>query len=44
VQLSGAKPTVRNTAPERGENTREILAELGYDATTIDDLQKRGVV
>ena len=44
VQLSGATPTVRRTAPECGENTREILAELGYDAAAIDDLQRRGVV
>ena len=44
VNLSGASPTVRRTAPERGENTKEILAEFGYDAASIDDLQRRGVV
>lgn len=44
VSLSGATPKVRRTAPECGENTREILNEFGYDAATIDDLQRRGVV
>jgi crotonobetainyl-CoA:carnitine CoA-transferase CaiB-like acyl-CoA transferase len=27
-----------------GQHTREILAELGYDETAIDDLRDRGIV
>ena len=30
--------------PERGEHTREILAEIGYDGQRVADLQQRQVV
>jgi len=30
--------------PERGEQTREILAELGYSDAAIDDLARRNIV
>jgi crotonobetainyl-CoA:carnitine CoA-transferase CaiB-like acyl-CoA transferase len=29
-------------APTRGQHTDAVLAELGYDADTIDDLTRRG--
>ncbi len=37
-------PEMRRAAPEPGEHTNEVLAELGYDAATIKDLHTRGIV
>ena len=44
VKLMRTPAHVRTAAPDRGANTREVLAEFGYDAAAIDDLQRRGVV
>jgi crotonobetainyl-CoA:carnitine CoA-transferase CaiB-like acyl-CoA transferase len=35
---------VRYGAPLAGEQTREILAELGYAAKDVDGLARRGVI
>ncbi len=35
---------VHSTAPKRGQHTREVLASIGRDATTIESLHERGVV
>lgn len=35
---------VMRGAPRAGEHTREILAELGYDAATIEQLERDGLV
>jgi crotonobetainyl-CoA:carnitine CoA-transferase CaiB-like acyl-CoA transferase len=35
---------MRLATPELGGNTDEVLAEIGYDQTRIDDLRARGVV
>ncbi len=48
----GAKPAISmfkqeivlSPAPMLGEQTREVLLELGYDETTIDTLNKAGVI
>jgi crotonobetainyl-CoA:carnitine CoA-transferase CaiB-like acyl-CoA transferase len=33
-----------HAAPEPGEHTREVLAEFGYDATHIEQLQRAGAI
>jgi crotonobetainyl-CoA:carnitine CoA-transferase CaiB-like acyl-CoA transferase len=44
VKLTRTPAQVRTPAPEKGQHTREVLAEFGYDAAAIADLQARGVV
>ncbi len=43
-RFSATPPEVRRGAPLAGEQTREILAELGYDEAAVDGLAGRGVV
>lgn len=35
---------MRSATPEQGEHTDEVLKEFGYDAASIADFRKRGVV
>ena len=42
--LHGADVAVRGRAPELGEHSREILAEVGYGADEIDRLVADGVI
>jgi formyl-CoA transferase len=44
VKLMRTPAQVRTAAPDRGADTREVLAEFGYDAAAISDLQRRGIV
>ena len=44
VNLSRTPAQFRRYAPDRGEHTREVLREFGYDAAAIDGFEKRGVV
>lgn len=44
VRLSTQPRRSPGRAPALGEHTVTLLAELGYDAATIEDLQARGVV
>jgi len=44
VKLVRTPAQVRTAAPEKGQHTREVLAEFGYDAAAIAELQARGVV
>jgi crotonobetainyl-CoA:carnitine CoA-transferase CaiB-like acyl-CoA transferase len=44
VDLSDHPPTSRPMAPTLGEQTRQILDELGYDAKTVADLYDDRVV
>jgi crotonobetainyl-CoA:carnitine CoA-transferase CaiB-like acyl-CoA transferase len=37
-----AIPTVRTPAPDAGEHTTEVLAELGYDTEQVAELRARG--
>jgi crotonobetainyl-CoA:carnitine CoA-transferase CaiB-like acyl-CoA transferase len=44
VTFSGTPGRQERATPMRGEHTREILTELGYDDRAIDDLGARGIV
>jgi crotonobetainyl-CoA:carnitine CoA-transferase CaiB-like acyl-CoA transferase len=44
VHLSRTPARVERAAPMTGEHTREVLASLGYDATTVDSLMADGVI
>jgi len=35
---------IRSATPERGEHTRDVLTELGYDPAQIEDLRARQVI
>jgi len=44
VRTSDAEQVPHRLAPELGEHTDEILGVVGYSATEIDALRKRGVI
>jgi crotonobetainyl-CoA:carnitine CoA-transferase CaiB-like acyl-CoA transferase len=44
IRFSKTPSKVERGAPLAGEHTREVLSEAGYDAATIDRLEKDGVV
>lgn len=43
-RLEETPATIRTPPPVLGEHTDAVLGELGYEATQIDDLHRRGVV
>ena len=43
-RFSGEPPRFRNQAPAQGQDTREILTELGIAPERMDGLAERGVV
>jgi crotonobetainyl-CoA:carnitine CoA-transferase CaiB-like acyl-CoA transferase len=43
-RFSEGPPRFRNQAPAQGENTRDILEELGVTPERMDELAERGVV
>ena len=44
VVLTGTPSKIVRHPPEKGENTEEILGDLGYDAETIAQLRERQIV
>jgi len=44
VKLSDTPATMRSPAPQFGEHTREVLAELGYSSEDIQRLRADGIV
>ncbi|MDP3062452.1 MAG: CoA transferase [Chloroflexota bacterium] len=44
VKLSGAPGAIRRSAPDLGEHTDEVLAELGYSRAKIEELRQKKVV
>jgi crotonobetainyl-CoA:carnitine CoA-transferase CaiB-like acyl-CoA transferase len=44
VQFDDEPPTMRRGGPAVGEHTAEVLAELGYSASEIDELFTQDVV
>lgn len=44
IQFDDAMPAIRRAGPAIGEHTREILSEIGYTATEVDDLVDAGAV
>jgi crotonobetainyl-CoA:carnitine CoA-transferase CaiB-like acyl-CoA transferase len=44
ISMSRSNWALRNTTPEQGEHTDEILAALGYDAAAIAGLRARKAV
>jgi formyl-CoA transferase len=44
VELSRTSWALRMPTPEKGEHTDDVLAALGYDASTIASLHARGVI
>src|SRR3954470_13960822 len=42
--LSASPGVIRGRAPQLGEHTDEVLAELGYDGAAIERLRAAGVV
>ena len=42
--MSIGGPELTRAPPRHGEHSAEVLAELGYDATTIEALRAGGVI
>jgi len=44
IRWDGERPGVSRVPPLLGEHTAEVLAELGYDRATVDELASRHVI
>jgi len=44
VKLSDTPGQVRSFAPTRGQHTEEVLLDLGYDKSTIEQLGEKGAI
>jgi crotonobetainyl-CoA:carnitine CoA-transferase CaiB-like acyl-CoA transferase len=43
IMISGERPETKMQAPQLGEHTSQVLAELGYSKQEIQELIKRGI-
>jgi crotonobetainyl-CoA:carnitine CoA-transferase CaiB-like acyl-CoA transferase len=44
VKMSETPAAIRRPAPQLGQNTTEILGNLGYSTEQIDQLKAKGVI
>ena len=44
IDFSDTPTTIDRPPPRVGEDTKDILEELGYDATQMDELKQAGAV
>ena len=44
LHFDGAPLPVRRPAPELGEHTAQVLSELGFSVSEIDQLRERGII
>ena len=44
LKFSNSNPIYKHTAPTRGQNTRSVLKEIGYDEGLIEDLIEQKIV
>ena len=44
IQMEKSRAEIRGPSPQLGEHTREVMAELGLDDSTIDALHAAGVI
>jgi crotonobetainyl-CoA:carnitine CoA-transferase CaiB-like acyl-CoA transferase len=44
VSMTASPGTIRQRSPELGEHTNELLAELGFSSSEIDDLRSDRIV
>ena len=44
IKFRRTPATVRNCAPELGENTNEVLLDYGYGRSRIDELKRKGII
>ena len=44
LTMGGAAQMTYRATPERGQHTREVLAEFGYSASEIENLVDSGIV
>jgi formyl-CoA transferase len=44
IDMTRTPSRIVQPPPERGEHSQEILAELGYDEDSLDDLRARRII
>jgi formyl-CoA transferase len=44
ISMSRTPPSIERRPPTAGEHTDEVLRELGYSRSAIEDLHARGIV
>ena len=44
VAMTGSPGVIRHRAPELGEHTNEVLTELGFNSSEIDDLRSDRII